>query len=89
VDGMTPPHNRKDTVKTVIDAAEDVTVQQEEAWSELERELQVRVRVYDKWVAEGKLAWADARDRLARMQFASRILKRLCDGETLVQEAKK
>lgn len=76
-------------MKTVIDAATEVTVSQEEAWSELERELQVRARVYDKWVTEGKLAWADGRDRLARMQFASRILKRLCDGATLIEEKTK
>lgn len=50
-----------------------------EAWSELERELQVRNRIFDKWVADGKIAWADARDRYARLQRACSIVKRVID----------
>lgn len=50
-----------------------------EAWSELQRELQVRHRIFDKWVAEGKIAWADARDRYARLQRACAIVKRVID----------
>lgn len=76
-------------MKSAVEAAKEQTVQLEEAWSEVEREIQVRVRVYDKWIADGKLAWADARDRLARMQQASRYLKRMVDGETLVKEGAK
>lgn len=57
--------------------AKDVTL--EEAWSEVEREIQVRKRIYDDWVKNQKLSWADARDRLARMIKASLLLKRLLD----------
>jgi hypothetical protein len=50
-----------------------------EAWSELERERQVRQRIYDNWVRDGKMAWADGRDRYARILEACRLLKRLVD----------
>ena len=88
--GNDADHNRKDTVKSAVEAAKSVKVTMEEAWSEVEREIGVRVRVYDRWVAEQKLSWADARDRLARMGEAASILKRLCDGEQVepaVQDA--
>jgi len=51
----------------------------EEAWSELARERSVRERCYEKWVADGKLPWADARDRYARIIKAEAFLKALCD----------
>jgi len=53
-----------------------------EAWSEVERELQVRHRLFDQWVESGKMAWADARDRYARLQRAAVLLKRIVDAET-------
>ena len=48
----------------------------EEACSELDREIKVRVRCYDRWVAEGKLSSVDARDRLERLQAALAYLGR-------------
>lgn len=66
-------------MKSAIEAAKTVKVTVEEAWSEVEREIQVRVRCYDGWIDAGKLSWADARDRLARLGEASRLLKQLCD----------
>jgi len=48
---------------------------QEEAVSELERELQVRKRCYDRWVTEGKLSNVDARDRLERLAAAIHYIK--------------
>lgn len=42
----------------------------EEAASEVDREIKVRVRCYDRWVSEGKLSSVDARDRIERLQAA-------------------
>lgn len=67
-------------MRSAVEAAKTVTVSPEEAWSELEREIGVRVRVYDRWVEEQKLSWADARDRLARMGEASRIMRAHCEA---------
>ena len=68
-------------MKSCIEAAKTCKVSLEEAWSELEREIQVRVRIYDGWVDTGKLSWADARDRLARMGEAARLLKQLVEAQ--------
>jgi hypothetical protein len=45
-----------------------------EAVSEVQREIEVRRRLYDRWVAEGKLSWVDADDRLSRLQSALQYL---------------
>jgi hypothetical protein len=42
----------------------------EESLDELRREIDVRRRLYDRWVAEGRLSWTDAHDRLERMLSA-------------------
>jgi hypothetical protein len=39
----------------------------DEALSEIEREIAVRQRCFDRWVADGKLSYVDARDRLRRL----------------------
>lgn len=39
----------------------------DEALSEIEREVAVRQRCFDRWVADGKLSYVDASDRLRRM----------------------
>lgn len=46
----------------------------EEASSELVREMDVRRRLYDKWVAEGRMSWVDAHDRLERHLTAIMVL---------------
>ena len=51
----------------------------EEALSECQRELQVRVRCYPRWVSDGKMTSIDARDRLARMAAAVEYLQRTFD----------
>lgn len=51
----------------------------EEAISEVDRELKVRLRVYDRWVADGKLSTVDARDRVERLQSALAYLNRQFD----------
>jgi hypothetical protein len=48
----------------------------EEAISEVDREIKVRVRCYDRWVSEGKLSSVDARDRVERLQAALAFLQR-------------
>lgn len=46
----------------------------EEAVSEVQREIDVRRRLYDRWVEQGKLTRVDAHDRLERMLSALRYL---------------
>lgn len=46
----------------------------EEASSELAREMDVRRRLYDKWVLEGRMSWVDAHDRLERLMTAVAVL---------------
>jgi hypothetical protein len=46
----------------------------EEATSELAREIDVRRRLYDRWISEGRLSRVDAHDRLCRMLTALRYL---------------
>jgi hypothetical protein len=66
-------------MQSATEAAKSHPVSKEEAWSEVEREIQVRVRCYDKWISEGKISWAEARDRLARLGKASQMLKALLE----------
>lgn len=42
----------------------------EECIDELERELLVRIRCYDRWVDDGRISRTDARDRMQRMASA-------------------
>lgn len=42
----------------------------EEAVSEIQREMDVRKRLFDRWVSEGKMSWVDAHDRLERHMSA-------------------
>lgn len=81
-------------MKSPLQAAASITPSAEEAWSELERESQVRGRVYDDWVASRKLSWADARDRYARINMAGCIVKAVLDlpemdGATVLAAAAK
>jgi hypothetical protein len=56
-----------------------MTVSVEEAWSEVQRELKVRERCFPDWVTQGKLSWADARDRYGRLAAAAALLEKLCE----------
>ena len=47
----------------------------DEALSELQREVNVRKRCYDRWVQEGRLTAVDARDRLDRIIAAIHFLE--------------
>lgn len=66
-------------MKDVIEAANEIAASLEEAWSEVVREIGVRERCFTRWVEEGKLAWADGRDRLARLHAAAVALKVILD----------
>jgi hypothetical protein len=46
----------------------------EQAVTEIERELQVRQRCYDRWIAEGKLTHVDATDRQERLLAARKFI---------------
>lgn len=46
----------------------------QEALDELERELNVRARCFDRWVGEGRMSMTDARDRIERMATAHKLL---------------
>lgn len=51
----------------------------EEALSELQREMQVRMRCYDRWIEDGKLTTVDAVDRLDRLETAIHLLESITD----------
>lgn len=51
----------------------------EEALSELQREMQVRMRCYDRWIEDGKLTTVDAVDRLDRLETAIHLLESKTD----------
>lgn len=55
----------------------------DEAISEVQRELEVRRRIYRRWIDDGKLTAVDARDRLERMEAAEHYLQ---DFELRIQE---
>jgi hypothetical protein len=46
----------------------------EEAVSELQRELETRRRIIDRWIMEGRISWIDAHDRLERHLTALKLL---------------
>lgn len=56
----------------------------EEAVSEVQREIEVRRRLYDRWISEGKLSRIDAHDRLERMLSALKFLLGIDDIPGLV-----
>lgn len=47
----------------------------DEALAELEREAHVRIRCFDRWVAEGKVSQVDAWDRMERILSAVNYLR--------------
>lgn len=46
----------------------------DEAISEVQREMDVRKRLFDKWVSDGRMSWVDAHDRLERQCTALKML---------------
>ena len=52
-----------------------------QALDECSRELQVRKRCYDRWVAEGKLTESEARDRFERLASACFYLDQMVSDQ--------
>lgn len=46
-----------------------------EAIAEVEREAQVRIRCFDRWISEGKVSRVDAWDRMERILSAVNYLR--------------
>lgn len=46
----------------------------QEAADEVQREIDVRRRLYDKWTQEGRMSWTEAHDRLERLMAAHQFL---------------
>lgn len=63
-------------------ARENGNRSQEEAVSEIQREIDVRRRLYDRWVSEGRLSRVDAHDRLERLLTGLKILLSLDTHDT-------
>lgn len=59
-----------------------------EASDELAREMNVRLKCYDRWVAEGKMTQTEAQERFDRLATAACYLKRQLEKMT-VEEQKK
>lgn len=53
----------------------------EEAISELGRECDVRRRLYDRWISEGRLSRIEAHDRLERLLTALTMLTKMYEPE--------
>lgn len=48
---------------------------------ELTREIDTRKRLYDRWLAEGKLTWTEANERMCRLMGAHQFLLQHVPGE--------
>lgn len=44
------------------------------AVDEVKREIDTRRRLYDRWVAEGKMTWQEGHDRMTRILHAYKLL---------------
>lgn len=42
---------------------------------EVQREIETRKRLYDRWVAEGKITWQEGHDRMTRLMGALLALR--------------
>lgn len=53
----------------------------DEAISEIERELHIRYRCYERWIKDGKLSDTDAIDRIDRLETAVALLQAVAARE--------
>lgn len=49
------------------------------AQDELQREIDTRKRLYDRWLAEGKLTWSEADSRMRALMGAQQFLMQAVD----------
>lgn len=61
-------------------APAEVTEEQQSAFDELRRELDVRNRLYPRWVELGKITKSEARDRYERLKAAIALLSGFIPG---------
>jgi len=52
----------------------DASPELQAALDEIQREIDTRKRLYDRWLAEGKVTWQEAHDRLTRLMGAHQFL---------------
>lgn len=67
---------------TLADVGPGVTL--DHAVAELVRELEVRRRIYDRWIKDGKLSFIDAKDRIERQMYAAYVLQELASKPVLL-----
>jgi hypothetical protein len=53
-----------------FDAASNLNAAQDE----ILREIETRKRLYDRWLAEGKITWQEGHDRMTRLMGAHQFL---------------
>ena len=58
-----------------------------ECMAELEREINLRIRLYPDWITSRKLSSMEAMERLERMAKAGELLQMVFDGKTVELEA--
>lgn len=51
-----------------------------EALDEMERELQVRLRVYDRWITSGQISRTTAQDQYDRMRSGLELLRAVSEA---------
>jgi hypothetical protein len=76
---------RKPIADITVDDLNGVSV--EHAHAEVDREMQVRSRLYDKWLHDGKLSYVDAVDRYKRLLKALTVLQKVMDLEAVSDAA--
>src|SRR5262245_60923932 len=59
-----------------------------ECLDELTRELEVRRRIYDRWISESRMSWTEARDRYIRHAGAINFLRQAVELEAANIEQK-
>lgn len=59
-----------------------------EAVDELEREMNVRLRCFPRWITEGRVSRTDAQDRLDRIFTAHKLLSNVLAAEQGSEQGK-
>jgi hypothetical protein len=83
-DNTTVQNNKINQINT-----QQIKLPLSECLDELTRELAVRERIYDRWVAECKLSWTEARDRYTRLAGAINFMRSAAELEAANAEQKK
>jgi hypothetical protein len=57
----------------------------QQALDEINRELNVRRRCFNRWIAEGRLSQSDAQDRIDRLATAAELLSAVAETKVEVK----